>query len=232
MLALTPNTKLYLDDALVPQAGGFAAFGFGRDAPLHHTLRFTRSHKSQSINIALVAREYKVQRIEGVPPKYVDPPATTLARIRREGVQKRAARNTFYDEAWFAQGFTSPRQGIITGVYGSQRFYNGKPRRPHYGQDIAAAAGAPVRAAARGTITLAEADMYFEGGLIFINHGLNITSAYLHLQKVLVQTGDFVEAGDIIGEVGARGRATGAHLDWRVFWQNAHIDPSLLLLPQ
>ena len=122
--------------------------------------------------------------------------------------------------------------GPISGVYGSQRFYNGEPRRPHYGLDIAAGEGALVRAPQAGTVRLAEPDMYFEGGLIFIDHGHSLISVLMHLSSVDVEAGMDVKQGDVVGKVGATGRVTGPHLDWRMYWRDAHVDPQLLLGPQ
>lgn len=229
VLTLAPKTYIYLNDKPIAQVNGLSVIGFGRDAKLTQRLRLVRHGKTHRHLLQLQPRNYNVQYIEGVAKKYVAPPPAVYKRIRADGKRKSNARGVFHQKDWFKQGFIEPVAGVITGVYGSQRYFNGAPRRPHYGLDIAAPAATPVMASADGVITLAEADMYFEGGLVFINHGLHITSAYLHLQDVQVSEGDFVKQGDIIGTVGAGGRSTGAHLDWRVFWQGAQIDPQLLL---
>jgi murein DD-endopeptidase MepM/ murein hydrolase activator NlpD len=134
-------------------------------------------------------------------------------------------------QTWFAEPFVWPVEGRISGVYGSQRFYNGEPRRPHFGIDIAAPRKTPVRAPASGRVSLAETDMYFEGGLIFIDHGLSVTSVFMHLDSVHVAVGDIVQQGDVIGRVGSTGRSTGPHLDWRMYWQQQRVDPALLVPP-
>ena len=106
------------------------------------------------------------------------------------------------------------------------------PRRPHYGIDIAAPAGTPVKAPAAGRVSLASPDMYFEGGLIFVDHGLGVTSVFMHLETLAVMVGDKVSQGDIIGTVGSTGRSTGPHLDWRMYWTDRRIDPALLAPPR
>jgi murein DD-endopeptidase MepM/ murein hydrolase activator NlpD len=179
--------------------------------------------------ITVEQREYDIQRIDGIPPRFVSPPEETLARIRAEGRVKAAAYTSRDPAPGFASGFVMPAEGRISGVYGSQRYYNGEPRRPHYGLDIAAPTGTEVRAPADGVVTLADADMYYEGGLIFIDHGQGFTSGFLHMSAVSVAVGDRVAQGDVIGEVGAGGRSTGAHLDWRIKWHNRYIDPALTL---
>ena len=126
-------------------------------------------------------------------------------------------------------GFTWPAQGPISGVYGSQRVYNGTPRSPHYGVDVAVPTGTPVTAPAPGVVTLAEPDLFYSGGTIILDHGYNLSSSFLHLSAVSVKVGQVIETGDVIGEVGATGRATGPHLDWRMSWRRERIDPQLLV---
>ncbi|MDP4650548.1 MAG: M23 family metallopeptidase, partial [Haliea sp.] len=122
-------------------------------------------------------------------------------------------------------------EGRISGVYGSQRVYNGQPGSPHYGVDVAVPTGTIVRAPAAGVVTLAEPDLFYSGGTIILDHGYRLSSSFLHLSKVSVNVGDQIALGDVIGEVGATGRATGPHLDWRMSWREARIDPQLLVPP-
>jgi murein DD-endopeptidase MepM/ murein hydrolase activator NlpD len=131
----------------------------------------------------------------------------------------------------FAGAFHWPLEGPITGVYGSQRVYNDVPGRPHYGVDVAAATGTPITTPAPGLVTLAHPDMFYSGGTVIIDHGYGISSTMMHLSKVLVDVGQEVVPGDIIAEVGASGRATGPHLDWRMNWFKVRIDPQLLVQP-
>jgi murein DD-endopeptidase MepM/ murein hydrolase activator NlpD len=128
-------------------------------------------------------------------------------------------------------GFEWPALGPISGVYGSQRYYNGTAGNPHYGVDVAVPVGTPVYAPAAGVVTLAEPDLLFSGGTIILDHGFRLSSAFLRLSNVLVEVGQEIDIGDLIGEVGATGRATGAHLDWRMNWRSHRIDPQLLVPP-
>lgn len=229
VLALTKGTQIALNGETLPVVNGHTVLGFGRDAKLVHEINFTRNGKARSVPVRLEKRSYNIQRIDGLPPAMVNPPEEALPRIIRGSKLKRAARAIDSRRADFIEDFIWPVKGRISGVYGSQRFYNGEPRRPHFGIDIAAPRGTSVIAPAPGKVTLAEPDMYFEGGLIFIDHGLQLTSAYMHLDTLNVQRGDEVKAGDIIATVGSTGRSTGPHLDWRMFWRGQRIDPALVV---
>ncbi|MEE2525352.1 M23 family metallopeptidase [Hyphobacterium sp. HN65] len=227
----TPGTVMALgDQSATADDEGWLILGINRDADAEMTLsaRMPSGEEIRQVH-PVEQREYDIQRVDGVPPRTVTPPEEALALIREQSRMKAAAYTSRWEEAGFAGGFIAPAEGIISGVYGSQRFYNGEPRRPHYGLDYANDAGTPVHAPAAGIVTLAHPDMYYEGGLIFIDHGQGFTSAFLHLGAVHVEVGDVVAQGDVIGEIGSGGRATGAHLDWRIKWRNRYIDPALVL---
>jgi len=179
----------------------------------------------------ITQREYNLQRVDGVPQSTVTPDPSTLPRRQREYAQKQDAFNSTWNGQGFLDGFIAPADGVTTGVYGSARIYNdGSERGVHWGLDWANAAGTPVVAPASGLVTLAEPDMYYEGGLIFIDHGQGLVSAFLHLSGVEVEAGQVVEQGQVIGAIGSTGRSTGPHLDWRVKLRNQfYIDPALLL---
>jgi len=227
-----PGARVLLDgDALdVLEDGTFVA-GFSRDAAPSAVLQVGDCR--QTLEIA--AREYNIQRVEGVPQRTVTPPPEQLARIARERELVNAAKAQHLRRpdllAGALAGFHWPVEGRISGVYGSQRVYNGQPGSPHYGVDVAVPTGTIVRAPAAGVVTLAEPDLFYSGGTIILDHGYRLSSSFLHLSKVSVQVGDQIAVGDIIGEVGATGRATGPHLDWRMSWRNARIDPQLLVPP-
>ncbi|MGB1118485.1 MAG: M23 family metallopeptidase [Parvibaculales bacterium] len=232
ILTLQPGARALYDGRTLPQYEGKVALGFGRDAPLEQSVLFTRGETARAVDFQLKARVYVEQRIDGLPPAFVTPPAEALEKIKREAADKRKARSELTLRGGFAEAFIWPVAGRITGVYGSRRFYNGAPRRPHYGIDIAAPAGTPVQAPATGRVTLASPDMYFEGGLIFLDHGLGVTSVFMHLETLAVKVGDEVTQGDVIGTVGSTGRSTGPHLDWRMYWADRRIDPALLVPPR
>jgi len=228
-----PGAEIVFNGAplMVSPAGKFL-FGFDRDHDGPATLAITSpGGQVEERSLKVEKRAYNIQRIDGLPPKYVSPPAEELPRIKQEGRQKRAARAFRTAEEWFASGFAWPAYGRISGVFGSQRFYNGEPRRPHYGVDVAGPAGAPVHAPAPGIVRLADANFYFEGGVIFIDHGHGLTSVLMHLGSVEVEEGAQVAQGDLVGTIGATGRATGPHVDWRMYWGKTHVDPAQLVPP-
>lgn len=229
----TPGADVTLDERpLRVSASGIFVFGFGRDAPGPARLSVRFPDGREEVRVLEIARRtYEVQRIDGLPANMVTPSAKELERIRRENRLIAEVRRRESGLLGFAEGFRWPVVGTITGVYGTGRILNGEPRRPHFGIDIAAPTGAPVYAAAPGTVALAEADLFFTGGTVMIDHGHGMTSVYSHLNEVGVSIGDRVGQGDPIGRVGATGRATGAHLDWRVSWFKQPLDPALLAGP-
>jgi murein DD-endopeptidase MepM/ murein hydrolase activator NlpD len=213
-------------------AGDFV-LGFTRDAPANSTLE-VRLPDGREIDrtLAVRQREYRIQRIDGLPDAKVTPRSPEdLARIRKDAAAVGKARRRDDDRLDFLAGFDWPTIGPISGVYGSQRILNGEPRRPHFGVDVAAPVGTPVRAPAPGIVTLTVPDMFFSGGTLIIDHGHRLSSSFLHLSKIHVEVGDRVEKGDLIAEVGATGRVTGAHLDWRMNLRDRRIDPQLLVPP-
>lgn len=226
-----PGSQVTLDgEPLMLSSDGVFAFGFSRDHGPHALLIAIAPDGSKETKSILVApRQYDVQRINGIAPKYVSPPAAVLQRIAEEKALKAKSRPDNTDATWFAETFIWPAVGPVSGVYGSQRVFNGEPRRPHFGMDIAAPTGAAVRAPADGIVTLAKPDMYFEGGLIFIDHGQGVSTNFMHLSRLDVKPGDHVKQGDVIGAVGGTGRATGPHLHWGMTWRGIPLDPQLLV---
>ena len=231
---LMPGSAVWLNDEPVKVLpDGKFVVGFGRDAKLTQALRWqTPEGEVQTREITLTAREYPTQRIEGVPQAMVTPPKSVLERIKDDNWRVAKARKTSSERTDFAVDFIWPAEGPITGVYGSQRVFNGVPKRPHYGVDVGAPTGTQVIAPAGGKVTLAHPDLYYSGGTIIIDHGLGVNSTFLHLSKLTVKPGDLVEQGQKIGEIGATGRATGPHLDWRINWFSERLDPALLVPPR
>ncbi len=228
-----PGAEVRLGDRKVrvsPQ--GRFVFGFGRDHGPGATLVVTLPDgSSQERALRIAPREYQVQRIDGLPPKKVTPPESVWKRIKAENAEIAKVRKIDRPEALYESGFEWPAIGRISGVYGSQRILNGKPRRPHYGIDIAAPKGTVVRAPADGVVSLVHPDMYYTGGTIILDHGHGLTSAFLHLEDLLVEEGQRVRRGTPIATVGSTGRSTGPHLDWRINWFKERVDPSLLVGP-
>lgn len=228
-----PGTELRLDDRPVRVAAdGAFVFGFGRDAPARAVLRVRYPDGAQETReLSIAARNYETQRINGLPNRMVTPSEEAMKRIRRENAWIAEVRRRDTDRPHYRTGFIWPVVGTVTGVYGSRRILNGEPRRPHYGIDIAAATGTPVYSPADGVIALAEGDLYFTGGTVMIDHGYGITSVLSHLDALSVTVGQAVMQGEAVGSVGATGRVTGAHLDWRVNWFEVRLDPALLVPP-
>ncbi|MDQ3206037.1 MAG: M23 family metallopeptidase, partial [Pseudomonadota bacterium] len=162
-------------------------------------------------------------------PATVSPPPALAARIAREQAQVSAARERNDPRADFAQAFVWPVQGRISGRFGNHRVYNGTPGSAHSGMDIAAATGTEVQAPAAGVVTFAAPDLYLTGGTLLLDHGHGISSNFLHLSRLDVQVGDRLEQGEVLGAVGATGRATGPHLHWGMSWFGVRIDPLLVL---
>jgi len=223
--------EVFLNDEPVkvtPQ--GKFVLGFGRNADLMQVLRLQRSDKKISEQtITLTKRDYKIQYVEGVPQKMVTPDPSKTARINADALLVRTARKKSLELEFFLQTFIPPSDGPITGVYGSQRIYNGTPKRPHFGLDYAAPVGTVVYAPASGVVTLTHDDMYYSGGTLIIDHGYGVSSTFLHLSDLLVEEGDKIKQGDPIAKVGQGGRSTGPHLDWRINWFDVRIDPQLVL---
>lgn len=228
-----PGYQVLLNETpLHVTAEGHFVFGLDRDEAAEVTLHVIDDDKQAAqFNYAVEQRSYPTQKIEGVEQKYVAPPPSVTARIQRDVELVRQARDTFTQQSHFEQGFDWPLDGPITGVYGSQRIFNGVPKRPHFGLDIAGPVGAIVTAPAEGVVTLTHDNMYYSGGTLIIDHGQGVSSTFIHLSDILVDHGDRVERGQAIAKVGTTGRSTGPHLDWRINWLHKRLDP-LLLLPE
>ena len=221
---------IYQGNTLKLTSSGQFLLGFGRDAPAQVTVSIIDADAKQRVEtLSIATRDYKIQRIEGVPQKTVTPSEIDLKRIRSDVSLVRQARKPITDRVDFLGGFQEPDIGPITGVYGSQRFYNGIPKSPHYGVDYAAPEGTLVLAPAGGQVTLAHDDLFYSGGTLIIDHGHGLSSTFLHLSEILVQKDQVVAPGQTIGKVGSTGRATGPHLDWRMNWRDQRVDPKLVL---
>lgn len=212
---------------------GIFLVGFGRsDTDPVEVVATASDGTRERTTLTPQVREYAIQRIDGLPPAKVTPPnQEVIKRIRREAAQIRAARDRDDARTDFLGGFIWPVHGPITGIYGSQRILNGKPRQPHYGVDVAAPVGTPVVAPAAGIVSYVNPDMYYSGVTVVIDHGQHLSSSFLHMSKASVTVGQRVAQGEKIGAVGATGRVTGAHLDWRMNWRDKRVDVALLVPP-
>lgn len=211
-------------------AEGWFVFGFGRDAdaPAQVTVHFPDGDQARA-QVPVQARDWRIERVDGLPPSTVSPDPALQARIAREQAAVTAARERDDARSDFLTPFTWPVRGRISGVYGSQRILNGQPRNPHYGLDVAAPDGTPLTAPAPGIVTFAENGLYLTGGTLTLDHGHGISSTFIHLSRLDRQVGDRVEQGEVIGAVGATGRATGPHMHWGMNWFGVRLDPQRLL---
>ncbi len=232
VLGKTATTnQVTFDGKILPiTAQGDFVFGFSRDDIKKHQLVITNAEGEKYTKILTPKkRHYNIQRINGIAKKIMQPNPKAIAHIKKDNMQIKQARAVKSGLTAFAHGFIAPNKGQITGVYGSQRVFNGKPKRPHFGLDFAAKTGDKVIAPADGVVTLFVPDMFYSGGTLLIDHGHGISSSFLHLSKSYVKKGDKVSKGDKIAEVGSSGRATGPHLDWRINWYKVRLDPAMVL---
>jgi murein DD-endopeptidase MepM/ murein hydrolase activator NlpD len=227
----SPGSKVTLNEQLlrVSSQGDFV-FGFGRDDTRTYILSVVATDGSTSSKeLTPSKRQYKIDRVEGISQKIMKPNVKNIERAQQDRLQVKKARAIASDLTDFTTGFTAPRDSKITGVYGSQRFFNGQPKSPHYGVDYRGKVGAPVHAPAGGIVTLWQPDMFYSGGTLIIDHGFGVNSTFLHLSQSHVKVGQRIEKGQLIAAVGKSGRANGPHLDWRVNWFHVRTDPMYVL---
>jgi murein DD-endopeptidase MepM/ murein hydrolase activator NlpD len=228
-----PRAIIFVDGEALTAASADGAFVIGLDRESAGSVEIEARADGRSARriVQVDAGQFPSTRIDGLPPSTVEPadPAL-LARIRREAVLKAEAFASRIDADHFRDGFDWPlATWRVTSRWGSQRILNGTPARPHFGIDLAAPEDSPIYAPAPGRVTLAQPDLHFEGGLVLIDHGQGLITAYLHQSRVAVREGQDLERGDQIGQVGMTGRATGPHLCWRMKWRDRNLDPSLLV---
>ena len=225
-----PDTKILIGKKEVKVSkNGYFVFGIDRDRKFDVLITKIINGNKEKIVKKVFKRKYKIQRIDGLEESKVTPPEEVYKRIKEENNRIGEARAINSDLTFFKDQFIMPVKGIITGVYGSQRILNGKPKWPHYGIDIAAELGTKIKSSGTGTVTMAENDLYYTGGTIIMDHGHGISTIYSHLDKVMVKVGDQINQGDIIGTVGSTGRSTGPHLDFRINWFQTRLDPMSVL---
>ncbi|MBX9460616.1 MAG: M23 family metallopeptidase [Brevundimonas sp.] len=227
-----PRALVFVDGEALAAASSSGHFivGFDRDAPASVQIEARLDGRSARRTLDIAPGDFPITRVDGLPPSTVEPsdPAL-LARIAREVELKTEGFASRIDADHFRDGFDWPVTGFrVSSRWGAQRVLNGAPARPHYGIDLAVPAGTVIRAPAAGRVVLAEPDLHFEGGLVLIDHGQGLITAYLHQSRLDVRAGQDVRRGDSVGRVGMTGRATGPHLCWRMKWRNRNMDPSLL----
>ncbi len=226
-----PDSKVKIDKKQVKVSkDGYFAFGLARDRKYDVVITIEKNGVKEKITKRVQKRKYNIQKIDGLEEKKVTPPEEVYERIKKENKLIAKARSIDSDLDFFKDKFMIPvDDAIITGVYGSQRILNGKPKWPHYGLDFAQKEGTPVKAMLDGIVTLAESDLYYSGGTLIFDHGHGISTLYMHMHEIFVEKGQKVKQGNIIGTIGSTGRATGPHLDVRLNWFDTRLDPATVL---
>ena len=219
----------FKEKVLRKTSDGSFVIGFGRDHPKEANLYFFVNQNWVLKKLDIKQRKYKIQVINGLEKKMVTPPKSFWERIKKENKVIKEIRSLDSNVDFIFQKFDWPTKGIISGVFGSQRILNGKPKRPHYGVDIAAPEGTDILAPTEAIVRMAEKDLYYTGGTVMLDHGHGVTSVYSHLSSINVKVGDKINKDQKIGEVGSTGRSTGPHLDWRINWFSERLDPALFI---
>ncbi len=209
-------------------ADGAIVFGLGRDQK-EVQICIGPASKQRCETRAVQPGKWRIERVNGLPPKTVTPDPETAARIAREAALVVEARRVSSTGRGFLGPWQQPASGRISGIYGSQRILNGVPGSTHLGLDIAAPTGDPVLAAADGQVSLVHQDMVLSGKTVLIDHGQGVSTVYIHMSEIAVAEGQAVKRGERIGSIGATGRASGPHLHWGLNWFEVKLDPRMLL---
>jgi murein DD-endopeptidase MepM/ murein hydrolase activator NlpD len=229
---VSPGSTVKLnDESIMISDKGVFLVGFERKPQPTQILEiYNENVLVEKITLNVKIRSYEIQRINGIKKEKVDPPQSIIDRIymERNSVKESRKKSNLITSTYYNNGFVLPANGPISGVYGSQRILNGKPRSPHYGIDIALPKGHEVVSPMDGIVVFSNNDLYYSGGTIIIAHGQGLTTSYLHLSEILVSVNDIVRRGELIGKVGATGRATGPHLHWGAELKGKRIDPKYL----
>ena len=206
-----------------------ALIGIGLATPVgSQKVRVETAEGRVDVPFSISDKRYRTQHLTVKNQRHVEPNADDLRRIEAETARSDAALSKFTITSTAAFELLPPVDGLASDSYGSRRFFNGQPRKPHSGMDIAAAKGTPIRAPADGNVVDA-GDFFFNGNTLFIDHGYGLVTMYCHLDSIKVKVGEQVTRGQLIGSVGATGRVTGAHLHWGVALNRAMVDPALFL---
>lgn len=228
-----PRALIFVDGESLTAASAEGAFivGFDRDAAGSVQIEARLGGRSARRTLDIARGQFPSTSVNGLPPSTVEPSdPELLARIQREIVVKTEGFASRIDADHFRDGFDWPLEAFrVSSRWGSQRILNGTPARPHYGIDLAVPQGTVIRAPAAGRVTFAQSGLHFEGGLVLIDHGQGLITAYLHQSRLDVVAGQDVRRGEPVGRVGMTGRATGPHLCWRMKWRDRNLDPSLLV---
>lgn len=193
-----------------------------------HTLQIDNAGSAAERQFEIVHKAYPEQHLTITNKRKVNPNEEDMQRIRKDRTSIANAKRYRHDRI-LATRFSAPVEGVRSSSFGSRRFFNKQPRRPHGGMDIAAPEGTPILAPADGYV-IETGDYFFSGKCIFLGHGAGLQTFYAHLSHIDVQPGTYVKRGDKIGEVGATGRVTGPHLHWSVGLNRTWVDPEIFLV--
>jgi murein DD-endopeptidase MepM/ murein hydrolase activator NlpD len=226
-----PTAKVTLKDTpLHVGQDGRILFGVARDeqGPLALSARDDKTTITHTLNVT--PRAWSIQKIAGLPKKFVTPNPQQQARIKADQAKIKATRTAPITEDFLATaGFIKPAAGPISGIFGSQRILNGIPKAPHYGLDIAGPVGTPVVAPAAGVVALVDPDMFLTGKTVMMDHGAGVYSVFIHMNDIAVKAGDTLQAGSPLGTIGATGRVSGPHLHWGMTVAGTPVDPARVL---
>ena len=192
--------------------------------PGEHELQIKGPAGTQSHRFQVTAKQYPEEHLTIANERLVNPPESDLVRIREETARQLAQYRRFTARPLDLAPFELPVTGRVSSVFGQRRVLNGQPRNPHSGLDLAADIGTPIRAPAPGAVVLT-GELFFNGKTVFLDHGQGLITMYCHMNAIAVAEGDEIERGQVIGEVGATGRVTGAHLHWSVSLNGNRVDP-------
>jgi murein DD-endopeptidase MepM/ murein hydrolase activator NlpD len=232
LIARTASHNTVIADGMSIPLGrdGLFVVGFDRLHGPKATVEITNKQGDVATHTwDIAAQTYDVQNVKGVAPKHVNPDPEEMKIITSDSQKINAARDVFEDLPYITSTFSWPVSATISGVYGSRRTFNGEERSWHKGLDIAATKGTPVLAPAAGVVQLALPNSFFNGNMVILDHGHQLYTYYAHLDTLNVKHNQLVKPGDMLGTVGATGRATGPHLHWGLYWRKIALDPMLLM---
>jgi len=214
------------------EKGRFAIVGIPLSAkPGLHQLTVKTRHGSRTLDFSVADKQYRTQHLTIKNKRKVNPTAEDMERIIPETKRIKQALAHWNDQPPATLQLIPPVKGIRSDSFGSRRVFNGQPRKPHSGMDIAAVEGTPIHAPAAGTV-INTGDYFFNGKSVFVDHGQGLVTMYGHMSEIDVDEGQVVAQGELLGKVGKTGRVTGAHLHWGVSLNDARIDPGLLLVEE
>ena len=224
------NNNLSKKEYRLTKDDGIALVALHRDAPQKVSFDILeKTDKIKHYEIDIKPTKWDIQRINGVAQSKVTPDKSADAEIKREQEDVGRAVTYFSDNDGWKNGFIVPVEGKISGYFGNQRIFNGTPKSPHSGTDIAAPEGTQIKASGDGKVILSGKNYFYTGNMVIIDHGQGLQTIYAHLKEAKVKEGDYVSKGDIIGTVGKTGRATGPHLHWGASLNNVRFRPHSLL---